>query len=430
MAGESIVARVPLHTEHASIDKRVIGTGVVTINTSIESRIEHLTEALMREDVFIERVPIGVEITVMPPVRTEDDVVVIPVVEEKVVVSKRLVLTEELRVHRRQVREVAQLPISLRSTAVTVQRKSSAERDASVDPEVLPTTRRELMDIRTMTAIYDSEDDASAARDRLLSAGLAEDDVQIVSPRTSMADDGTERDDGLWESIKSCFVTEDDRHTYSEGMRRGGFLLTARVEEARVDDALAVLEETSPVDLAERAQQWRAEGWTDYAPSSHEGLTDAQDGESTPGEPEEQTVPVVEERLLVGKREVNRGGVRVRSYVVEEPIQDEISLREEHVEVERRPIAVREAVNPDELFQERTIEVSEIAEEAVVTKEARVTEEVVVRKITGERTQGIDETVRRTEVEVDDTRDDDAVASQPRSTLKPKRRGQGTQTPR
>jgi hypothetical protein len=80
MADESIVARVPLHTEHASIDKRLIETGVVTINTSIENRIEHLAEVLMREEVFIERVPMGVEITAMPPVRTEDDVVVTPVV--------------------------------------------------------------------------------------------------------------------------------------------------------------------------------------------------------------------------------------------------------------------------------------------------------------------------------------------------------------
>jgi uncharacterized protein (TIGR02271 family) len=113
---------------------------------------------------------------------------------------------------------------------------------------------------------------------------------------------------------------------------------------------------------------------------------------------------VVEERLRVGKREVDRGGVRVRSYVVEEPVHEEVSLREERVEIERRPVTARASAADADLFRDQTIEVSERGEEAVVSKDAVVTEEVVVRKSADQRTENIDETVRRTEVDVDDTR--------------------------
>jgi uncharacterized protein (TIGR02271 family) len=124
------------------------------------------------------------------------------------------------------------------------------------------------------------------------------------------------------------------------------------------------------------------------------------------------------ERLRVGKREVDRGGVRVRSYVVEEPVHEDVALRNERVEVERRPASGRASASGADLFKEQTIEVSERAEEAVVSKEAVVTGEVVVRKTADERTQSIDETVRRTEVDVEDTRTAD---DSPRGT-----KGQGT----
>jgi stress response protein YsnF len=95
--------------------------------------------------------------------------------------------------------------------------------------------------------------------------------------------------------------------------------------------------------------------------------------------------------------------VRVRSYVVETPVEEQVTLREERVAVERRP-ADRALGDAEQAFQERTIEAEERAEEAVVSKEARVTEEVVVRKEAEQRTETISDTVRSTEVEVDDER--------------------------
>jgi uncharacterized protein (TIGR02271 family) len=120
------------------------------------------------------------------------------------------------------------------------------------------------------------------------------------------------------------------------------------------------------------------------------------------------SLPIFEEELRVGKRAVKRGGVRVRSYVVETPVQEQVVLRDETIRVERRDIDPdRPATDTD--FQERTIEVSEVDEEAVVAKHAQIVEEVVVSKDVEERTQTISDSVRSTRVEVEDTRSTNPV---------------------
>jgi len=109
----------------------------------------------------------------------------------------------------------------------------------------------------------------------------------------------------------------------------------------------------------------------------------------------------VEEELQVGKRAIRRGGVRIYSHVVSQPVQEQVRLREEHVNVERRP--VDREISPDEVgaLRDQTIEVTEMAEEPVVAKRARVREEVTVGKEATERTETISDNVRRTEVEVE-----------------------------
>jgi uncharacterized protein (TIGR02271 family) len=114
----------------------------------------------------------------------------------------------------------------------------------------------------------------------------------------------------------------------------------------------------------------------------------------------EAAIPVVEERLKVGKREVQRGGVRVFSRVVETPVNESIGLREEHVDVQRRPVDQPLGAGAD-AFKEQTIEMRETAEEPVVEKSARVVEEVVVGKQVSQREQQISDSVRHTEVEVE-----------------------------
>ncbi len=119
----------------------------------------------------------------------------------------------------------------------------------------------------------------------------------------------------------------------------------------------------------------------------------------------EQVVPIIEEELVVGKRAVERGSIRVSTRVVETPVHEQVRLREEHVEVERRPVNER-VDDPDRLFADKSFEVSATSEEAVIGKTARVTEEVVVSKDVSERVKQIDDTVRKTKVDIDRVDDD------------------------
>jgi uncharacterized protein (TIGR02271 family) len=263
------------------------------------------------------------------------------------------------------------------------------------------------MTSRKILAVFNDRAAAESARNSLLQLGLSAERITITDQGAS--DRAVQRPEGhgsFWAHIKDMFMPDRDRHTYQESMRRGGCLLAATVEDANADDAIARIEQAGPIDLDQHEAQWRSDGWNPTPETSTP--PDVAVGSNTTDAAEQQRIPVVEERLRVGKREVNRGSVRVRSYIVEEPVHEEVRLREEHVDVQRRPVdaPTRPVVrgSPEDLLQERTLEVSETAEQAVVAKEARVTEEVVVAKSTDERTERIDDTVRRTKVDVEDNR--------------------------
>src|SRR5215217_5213143 len=211
---------------------------------------------------------------------------------------------------------------------------------------------------------------------------------------------------GLVGALTGAGIDEADAHTYAEGIRRGGTLVTIRAEEAQANRVIDILDDEGTVNVDDRAAAWRKEGWDGrYAPERRLGTTGVTGTRKVApvGTDREERIPVAEERLNVGKREVNQGRVRVRSYVVETPVQEQVNLRQEHVSVERRP-ADRAMTGKENLFQERTIEATEKAEQAVVSKQARVKEEVVVKKGVDQRTETVSDTVRRTEVEVDDQR--------------------------
>lgn len=116
--------------------------------------------------------------------------------------------------------------------------------------------------------------------------------------------------------------------------------------------------------------------------------------------PGETAIPITEERLEVGKREVQRGGIRVMTRTVQTPVEAEVPLREEHATVTRRPVD-RAVTDSDRAFQDQSIEIRATAEEAVVAKTARVVEEVRVGKETETRSETVRDTVRKTEVDVE-----------------------------
>lgn len=191
--------------------------------------------------------------------------------------------------------------------------------------------------------------------------GFKDGDIEVVS--------GSENQ--ILRTIVEAGFDEKDARSYIEDTKRGKKLLAARGEQDRVDRALKIIE---------RYEQ----------ASEKEGST-------------EETLQEVEEELSVGKRRVIQGGLRATTHVTEQPVEETVKLRTEHVDVEHRPVDRKlSSEEAEEAFQEKTIEMTETAEKADVQKEARVVEEVALRKTTEEHEEKIRDTVRRTDVEVEE----------------------------
>ncbi|ANY81201.1 hypothetical protein BB934_25755 [Microvirga ossetica] len=268
---------------------------------------------------------------------------------------------------------------------------------------------------QTMTALFDDRSDAMKAIDELVRAGVSRTSITLMpenesasSPVTGSSYD-TDRDEkGFFASLGDFLLPDEDRSTYAEAMHRGSSMVTVMVDPAQAERAEDILEEYGTVDLEERESAWRAEGWQGYTPgtTAMNVATTREANVPTTGRVAgagEEVIPVVEEQLRVGKRDVSRGRVKVRSYVVETPVSEQVSLRTESVHVERRPVDRAAAVG-DDAFRERTIEARATSEEAVVSKEARVTGEVVVKKGVEQRTETVSDKVRSTKVDVEDDR--------------------------
>lgn len=268
---------------------------------------------------------------------------------------------------------------------------------------------------QTITALFDRPAEAQAAQAKLVAAGIPQSAIRLIqgaqTSHTSGSYDYHKDEGGFWGSLKDFFMPEEDRYAYSEGLSRGGTLLTVQTDQARLETAYDILEQNGSVDLDQREASWRKEGWSGY--SAPGGTTAATGGTTaaagaiagTSGAAgETDYIPVVEERLNVGKRVAESGRVRVRSYIVETPVEEQVTLRDETVHVDRRPVDRAPTAADEALFEDKVIEATEMREQAVVSKDARVVEEVGIRKDAGQRTETVTDKVRRTEVEVEDER--------------------------
>ena len=113
----------------------------------------------------------------------------------------------------------------------------------------------------TLTAFFDSRSDAETAIDKLKSAGVA--DVRLMPGYEADGEGATSAAEGsgFWSRLGDWFFPNEDRDVYAEGLRRGGFLVSASVDKSNYDTAHAILDAEGSIDLDERADTWRQEGW-------------------------------------------------------------------------------------------------------------------------------------------------------------------------
>jgi uncharacterized protein (TIGR02271 family) len=117
---------IPVVEETATIDKRQVVTGHMRVRT-VTDAVEELAHAsVQREGIEVTRIPIDRVVETAPEIRTDGDVTIVPVLEEVLVVEKRLVLKEELHIRRRVETETAEVPVTLRKQRAVVERESRA----------------------------------------------------------------------------------------------------------------------------------------------------------------------------------------------------------------------------------------------------------------------------------------------------------------
>lgn len=288
----------------------------------------------------------------------------------------------------------------------------------------------------TLVAVFDNRSDAQKALEDLVASGFSRQEARLSEGDTTGqsgitgAESGRTGEGSIGSSIKNFFTDifgtdrDESAQMYSEAVTRGHYVLTLNADsEPEVERAADIVERYGPIDIDEHARQWGVgqESMRMGTGASQQGASVSQQSASLSQQSatsnlqgnvqgtmqgsqqraDTTAIPVIQEELKVGKREVQRGGVRIYQRVIETPVSENIGLREEHINVERH--AVDRPVSPDDVsaFQETTIELRESAEEAVVEKTARVVEEVVVGKEVTQRNEQISDTVRRTEVEIE-----------------------------
>lgn len=231
-----------------------------------------------------------------------------------------------------------------------------------------------------VTALYDSREEAARA-------------LHLLRAEVSLAHAGIyDSSDARLQALRHVDLTPEERSACEAKLATGDYLLLARPRKGEGPDSIiSVLERAA----AEPPRETRS-------PPPSQGTGTAGD---TPSVVAEERIPLVEEELQVGTREVVRGGARVRTSIEEVPGSQEIELISEVLRVASRPASrpvSEQELEHGGLLRDRVIEIAQVREEAVVSKDVVVREEVVVTKTTQRRVEQIHDTVRRTVVETED----------------------------
>ena len=259
---------------------------------------------------------------------------------------------------------------------------------------------------QAVIGVFDTPEAARNAGETLVNRGIDQSCVHLTAHETAYGSAGGSPDQGqqggtmggIRNFFSELFGTEhsEEASRYSEALRRGSVMLTVDVPDGTsVEPVRNALLDAGAIDIDERVEQWRQQGWSSYNPESRPYSADEIARERS------TVLPVIREDIEVGKRAVGKGTVRVYSRTVETPVRENVTLREEHATIERRPVDRPASPGDLDALRDRTVEIQETAEKAVVNKTARGVEEVMVGKEVSERTEIIEDTVRHTEINVD-----------------------------
>ena len=212
---------------------------------------------------------------------------------------------------------------------------------------------------------------------------------------------------GLLGSLTGAGIDEADAKTYAEHVGRGGTLVTVRAEDGLAAKVEEILEHGGALAAP-------VVGTTTAAPMKAVAAAGAGVAAAAA-----DTIQVVKEDLNVGKRTVEQGAVRVTSRVVETPVQEQIKLHEERVSIDRRPVNRPLTGVAADAFRERTLSATATSEEAVVSKDARIVEEIGLRKEATDRVETVRDTVRETKVDVQQVPGSSSTTRAADATAKP-----------
>jgi uncharacterized protein (TIGR02271 family) len=269
----------------------------------------------------------------------------------------------------------------------------------------------------TVVGLFDSRSEAQAAMQELVQQGFIQENIDIshrsVSDSTDYTTGSTSSSSstggGISGFFSSMFDDETTANNYTNVANEADAILAVQVDsDERAREAAAILDRHGAVDVDERGAQYSGQSYGQSTSNQQNftGTANTTTNQTNANIEGGTVIPVIEEQLQVGKREVEHGGARIRSRIIEKPVEASVRLREEHVVVNRHP--VNRAVTDADManFKEGDITLTEHSEEAVVDKQARVVEEVEVGKQVTEREETVRDTVRRTDVEVEELRDD------------------------
>ena len=238
---------------------------------------------------------------------------------------------------------------------------------------------------------YDSVDKAKNAMKVLQNAGYDTSNLSVID-RTSLGSHDTDHV-GLWRRLFGDNVWDHEAAVYGDTLDKGGAILATRVPDDQVAKVMALLDVHQPLDVHAVAAKIG-----EAVPVQAKALVTPPIAKADAKDPE--TLRLAEEQLNVGKRVFETGTTRIRRYVTERLVEAQVSLHEEHAEVVRKAITDPSFV-ADIDWSDRAYEVTETAEQAVVSKTARVVEEVSLRKTGTYRVETVKDTVRRQQVEVE-----------------------------